>query len=176
MNPTCHNFNMSFTSSDSIPLLVGFNTGIITLQDLIRKDVCKVFNEEVCILFVYLVETFARILWAYMYACIVTLQVFLRLYFRIWWLGRLGFILCRLQSMYVERKIKKNLAFLPRGWYLLRYAASILVRVLWSIREVFRKHYLMESIDLYHYSFVKSGLPNVILRIAKWIEIFITIK
>ncbi len=47
MNPTCHNFNSSFTSSDSIPLLVGFNTGIITLQDILRKDVYKVFNEEV---------------------------------------------------------------------------------------------------------------------------------
>lgn len=57
MNPTCHSFNTSFTSSDSIPLLVGFNTGIITLQDLIRKDVCKVFNEEVCILSIHSVLT-----------------------------------------------------------------------------------------------------------------------
>lgn len=47
MNPTCHNFNLSFISPESIPLLVGFNTGIVTLQDLIRKDIYKVFNEEV---------------------------------------------------------------------------------------------------------------------------------
>lgn len=47
MNPTCHNFNTFYSSLESVPLLVGFNTGIITLQDLIRKDIYKVFNEEV---------------------------------------------------------------------------------------------------------------------------------
>lgn len=47
MNPTCHNFNDFQSSSDSIPLLIGFNAGIVTLQDLIRKEIYKVFNEEV---------------------------------------------------------------------------------------------------------------------------------
>lgn len=47
MNPTCHNFNEYQASPESVPLLVGFNTGIVTLQDLIRKDIYKVFNEEV---------------------------------------------------------------------------------------------------------------------------------
>lgn len=47
MNPTCHDFNSCHASKDSIPLLVGFNNGIITLHDIIRKDIYKVFNEEV---------------------------------------------------------------------------------------------------------------------------------
>lgn len=47
MNPTCHSFNSFGASSESVPLLVGFNTGIVTLQDIIRKDIYKVFNEEV---------------------------------------------------------------------------------------------------------------------------------
>lgn len=47
-NPTCHNFNQTTATADSAPLLVGFSTGQIQLTDPIKKEVNKLYNEEVC--------------------------------------------------------------------------------------------------------------------------------
>lgn len=48
-NPTCHNFNQTTATADSAPLLVGFSTGQIQLIDPIKKELSKLYNEDVCI-------------------------------------------------------------------------------------------------------------------------------
>ena len=48
-NPTCHDFNSVTATSDSASLLVGFSTGQIQLIDPIKKELSKLYNEEVCI-------------------------------------------------------------------------------------------------------------------------------
>lgn len=45
-NPTCHDFNTTTATSDSVPLLIGFSTGQIQLIDPIKKELSKLFNEE----------------------------------------------------------------------------------------------------------------------------------
>lgn len=47
INPTCHDFNSVAITEDSLPLIVGFSTGLIQLIDPVRKDVSVLFNEEV---------------------------------------------------------------------------------------------------------------------------------
>lgn len=46
-NPTCHNFNQTTATVDIAPLLVGFSTGQIQLIDPIKKELNKLYNEEV---------------------------------------------------------------------------------------------------------------------------------
>lgn len=55
ISPTCHDFNSVATTEDSLPLIVGFSTGLIQLIDPIRKDVSVLFNEEVSYCYVYLI-------------------------------------------------------------------------------------------------------------------------
>lgn len=50
-NPTCHNFNQTTATADSAPLLVGFSTGQIQLIDPIKKELSKLYNEDVGNLF-----------------------------------------------------------------------------------------------------------------------------
>ena len=45
--PTCHDFGPVSEQSDIIPLLVGFSGGQIQLIDPIRKELSKLYNEEV---------------------------------------------------------------------------------------------------------------------------------
>ena len=48
--PTCHDFNeYSVTSepNDSVLLLVGFTAGQVQLIDPIKKEISKLYNEEV---------------------------------------------------------------------------------------------------------------------------------
>jgi hypothetical protein len=46
--PTCHDFNEASVTADSVLLLVGFSAGQVQLIDPIKKDVSKLYNEEVC--------------------------------------------------------------------------------------------------------------------------------
>ena len=46
-SPTCHDINKLTISSDSVMLLVGFTGGQIQLVDPIRKEIGKLYNEEV---------------------------------------------------------------------------------------------------------------------------------
>lgn len=46
-NPTCHDFNSYSVTADSVSLLIGFSTGQIQLIDPIKKELSKLFNEEV---------------------------------------------------------------------------------------------------------------------------------
>ncbi|XP_024936925.1 uncharacterized protein LOC107274705 isoform X7 [Cephus cinctus] len=46
-NPTCHNFNQTTATVESAPLLVGFSTGQIQLIDPIKKELSKLYNEEI---------------------------------------------------------------------------------------------------------------------------------
>lgn len=46
-NPTCHNFNQTTATAECAPLLVGFSTGQIQLIDPIKKELSKLYNEEV---------------------------------------------------------------------------------------------------------------------------------
>lgn len=46
-SPTCHDINKHTVSSESVMLLVGFTGGQIQLVDPIRKDIGKLYNEEV---------------------------------------------------------------------------------------------------------------------------------
>lgn len=46
--PTCHDFNTIVVSSESVRLLVGFTAGQIQLIDPIKKELGKLYNEEVC--------------------------------------------------------------------------------------------------------------------------------
>lgn len=46
-NPTCHDFNPVTMTSDTVSLLVGFSTGQIQLIDPIKKELSKLYNEEV---------------------------------------------------------------------------------------------------------------------------------
>lgn len=48
--PTCHDFNNMVVSSESVRLLVGFTAGQIQLIDPIKKELGKLYNEEVCYL------------------------------------------------------------------------------------------------------------------------------
>lgn len=49
-NPTCHDFNVITMTPDSVSLVVGFSTGQIQLIDPIKKELSKLYNEEVCII------------------------------------------------------------------------------------------------------------------------------
>jgi len=51
ISPTCHDFNSTATTEDSLPLIVGFSTGLVQLIDPVRKDVSLLFNEEVSYIF-----------------------------------------------------------------------------------------------------------------------------
>ena len=46
-NPTCHDFNNVTMTADTVSLLVGFSTGQIQLIDPIKKELSKLYNEEV---------------------------------------------------------------------------------------------------------------------------------
>lgn len=46
-NPTCHDFNNVTMTSDSVSLVIGFSTGQIQLIDPIKKELSKLYNEEV---------------------------------------------------------------------------------------------------------------------------------
>ena len=50
-SPTCHDINKLTVSADSMLLLVGFTGGQIQLIDPVRKEVGKLYNEEVSIFF-----------------------------------------------------------------------------------------------------------------------------
>ena len=45
--PTCHDFGPISKDSEIVPLVVGFSGGQIQLVDPIRKELSKLFNEEV---------------------------------------------------------------------------------------------------------------------------------
>ena len=45
--PTCHDFNSTTVTSDCVHLLVGFSAGQIQLIDPIKKELSKLYNEEV---------------------------------------------------------------------------------------------------------------------------------
>ena len=45
--PTCHDFNSTTVSPDSVLLLVGFTAGQVQLIDPIKKEISKLYNEEV---------------------------------------------------------------------------------------------------------------------------------
>lgn len=45
--PTCHDFGLITEESEIVPLIVGFSGGQIQLVDPIRKELSKLFNEEV---------------------------------------------------------------------------------------------------------------------------------
>lgn len=47
ISPTCHDFNSIAISENSLPLIIGFTSGLIQLIDPIKKDVSVLFNEEV---------------------------------------------------------------------------------------------------------------------------------
>ncbi|KAL8612872.1 WD repeat-containing protein 20 [Nucella lapillus] len=44
--PTCHDFNATVVSPDSVLLLVGFTAGQVQLIDPIKKEISKLYNEE----------------------------------------------------------------------------------------------------------------------------------
>lgn len=46
-NPTCHDFNTVTTTYNSVSLLIGFSTGQIQIFDPIKKEISKLYNEEV---------------------------------------------------------------------------------------------------------------------------------
>lgn len=45
-NPTCHDFNSTSATAESVSLLIGFSTGQIQLIDPVKKELNKLFNEE----------------------------------------------------------------------------------------------------------------------------------
>ncbi|UYV82399.1 WDR20 [Cordylochernes scorpioides] len=45
--PTCHDFNKATVGQDTCPLLVGFSAGQIQLIDPNKKEISKLYNEEV---------------------------------------------------------------------------------------------------------------------------------
>ena len=45
--PTCHDFNEMRTTAESVMLLVGFTAGQVQLIDPIKKELSKLYNEEV---------------------------------------------------------------------------------------------------------------------------------
>lgn len=51
-NPTCHDFNTVTMTPDSVSLVIGFSTGQIQLIDPIKKELSKLYNEEVSV-FIY---------------------------------------------------------------------------------------------------------------------------
>lgn len=50
--PTCHDFNTVTMTAETVSLLVGFSTGQVQLIDPIKKELSKLYNEEVRIIFV----------------------------------------------------------------------------------------------------------------------------
>nr|XP_045015983.1 WD repeat-containing protein 20-like [Jaculus jaculus] len=44
--PTCHDFNHLTATAESVSLLVGFSAGQVQLIDPIKKEISKLFNEE----------------------------------------------------------------------------------------------------------------------------------
>lgn len=49
-NPTCHDFNTVTMTADTVALVIGFSTGQIQLIDPIKKELSKLYNEEVSLL------------------------------------------------------------------------------------------------------------------------------
>ena len=49
--PTCHDFNEMRATAESVMLLVGFTAGQVQLIDPIKKELSKLYNEEVLIRF-----------------------------------------------------------------------------------------------------------------------------
>lgn len=49
-NPTCHDFNLVSMTPESVSLVIGFSTGQIQLIDPIKKELSKLYNEEVSFL------------------------------------------------------------------------------------------------------------------------------
>lgn len=45
--PTCHDFNQCTVTNEGVSLLVGFSAGQIQLIDPIKKELSKLYNEEV---------------------------------------------------------------------------------------------------------------------------------
>ena len=45
--PTCHDFNEQTAEADCVMLLVGFTAGQVQLIDPIKKELSKLYNEEV---------------------------------------------------------------------------------------------------------------------------------
>lgn len=45
--PTCHDFNTFTAREDSVMVLIGFTAGQIQLIDPIKKEISKLYNEEV---------------------------------------------------------------------------------------------------------------------------------
>ena len=48
--PTCHDFNTFTVRDDSVMLLIGFTAGQIQLVDPIKKELSKLYNEDVGVL------------------------------------------------------------------------------------------------------------------------------
>ena len=49
--PTCHDFSEMRATAESVMLLVGFTAGQVQLIDPIKKELSKLYNEEVFIQF-----------------------------------------------------------------------------------------------------------------------------
>lgn len=50
-SPTCHDFNTVTMTPDTVSLLVGFSTGQVQVIDPIKKEMNKLFNEDVSEMF-----------------------------------------------------------------------------------------------------------------------------
>ena len=46
-NPTCHDFNAETVTAESVALLVGFSEGQVQLIDPVKKELSKLYNEDV---------------------------------------------------------------------------------------------------------------------------------
>lgn len=46
-NPTCHDFNTVTMTAETVSLLIGFSTGQVQVIDPIKKELSKLYNEEV---------------------------------------------------------------------------------------------------------------------------------
>lgn len=56
--PTCHDFNQCTVTNDGVSLLVGFSAGQIQLIDPIKKELSKLYNEEVIYVLKYITLSF----------------------------------------------------------------------------------------------------------------------
>ncbi len=61
--PTCHDFNQHFVTSESVFLLVGFTAGQVQLIDPIKKELSKLYNEEVSISFSTVIKNITNSKW-----------------------------------------------------------------------------------------------------------------
>lgn len=57
-NPTCHDFNTTNMTNESVSLLVGFSTGQVQLIDPIKKELSKLYNEEVILWLLFFFYSF----------------------------------------------------------------------------------------------------------------------